>query len=414
MKISLLTIGDELIFGEIVDGNAARIGRRLHGAGLKAVRCLTVGDHEQDIVDAILFLAECSDAVIITGGLGPTSDDMTARAAARATGRRLMLNEEALASLKAFCAGLEGDIHPLNDKQALLPAKAEVIPNPIGTACGFRLLHNGKHLIFMPGVPEEMGLMLDTQVMPFLLERFRPSSREMVWVFKVFGLSEPQVEELVTAAVGGPVPGLALAYCVDFPEIQVKLRFSGEICDLDDAGREEILDRVRRSLGAALVTEGDQSIDQVVAALFRTKGKTLALAESCTGGLIAKRITDLPGSSAYFREGLVTYADEAKIRYLDLPRELLQSKGAVSMETARAMAWGARRRSGCDLALAVTGIAGPDGGTEAKPVGTVFIAIADQGGCVAKGFRFTGDREKIRTMTAYTAMDWLRRRLMSY
>jgi nicotinamide-nucleotide amidase len=229
---------------------------------------------------------------------------------------------------------------------------------------------------------------------------------------RVFGLSESHIENLLKD-LSQPREGVMIAYCVSYPEVEIKLRGEGE----DEVRLKELLDatadKARERLGDHLTAEGGETIDMVVARLFREKGITLSLAESCTGGMIAKRITDLAGSSAYFLEGAVTYGNEAKIRRLQVGADLLQKEGAVSSAAAMAMARGMRQMSGSDIALAVTGIAGPDGGTEEKPVGTVFIAMAGRSDCIAKRYNFSGNRERIRIVTSFTAMDWLRRHLLT-
>jgi nicotinamide-nucleotide amidase len=412
MKISTLSIGDEVIFGEIVDSNVAHIASRLYESGLQLRRHLCVGDNEPDILDAIEMLASHNDFVIATGGLGPTVDDLTARSAARATGRRLVLNEDALAHLKERYRLMGREMLPSTEKQALLPTKITLVPNPIGTACGFIIPHKGCFLFFLPGVPVEMKRMLDETVIPFILSRTKQKTCIETRVMRVLGLSETHVENRIQE-LARPREGLTIAYCVSFPEVEVKLRAEGE----NEARVREILDstaeKVREQLGDHLVAEGEETIDTVVAALFREKGLTLSLAESCTGGLIAARITDLPGSSAYFLEGAVTYSNETKIRRLQVPPELLEKEGAVSSATAMAMARGIRKASGSDIALAVTGISGPEGGSEEKPVGTVFLALAGRSDCTSKRYQFSGDRERIRRMSAFTALDWLRRHLLA-
>ncbi|RII28499.1 MAG: competence/damage-inducible protein A [Geobacter sp.] len=412
MKIATLSIGDELMYGEVVDTNTACIAERLYRVGLTVQRHLTVGDGEPDIVEALEFLSDKSDAVIVTGGLGPTIDDITSRAAAKATGRRLVLNDEALAHLKGVNEKLGGNLHPLNEKQALMPTKSTLIPNPVGTACGFHLIHQGRYLFFLPGVPGEMVRMLDETVVPFLLERNRYRKVVRTRVLKVFGPSEAEVDFLLKELAAVNV-GITVAFNVIFPEIHVKLRAEGESEVAVDDLLERAMAEARAKLNGVVFAEDGATMDSVVAGLFREKGITLSLAESCTGGLVAKRITDQPGSSAYFLEGVVTYTNAAKTRYLGVPPQLLAEKGAVSGEVAMAMAKGMRRVSGSDVALAVTGIAGPDGGTPEKPIGTVYIALANRAGCHAKRYAFYGDREEIRTITALTAMDWLRRQLLS-
>ncbi|HEY5973584.1 MAG TPA: CinA family nicotinamide mononucleotide deamidase-related protein [Geobacteraceae bacterium] len=412
MTVAILSIGDELLRGEVVDTNAAHLGSRLTAEGLAVTEQLTVGDDEAAIAAALTTLATHHGAVIVTGGLGPTDDDVTARAAARATGRRLALNDEALVHLRRVAGLFGGESHPLNDKQALLPVKAALVPNPAGTACGFTLEHQGALLVFLPGVPVEMARMLTESVLPLLRERFPARRTLRTRVLTVFGLPE--------VAVGGllrdlPLPaGLTLAYNVDYPAILVKLRGEGDDPHRLEAALELTVGQLRQRLGDVVVAEGEETMDTVVAGLFRASGATVALAESCSGGLVAKRLTDLAGSSAYFLLSAVTYANSAKERLLGVSPQLLASYGAVSREAAMAMARGARQLAGSDLGLAITGIAGPDGGSPAKPVGTVYLALAEGRGCQVKEYRFAGSRGQIRTITAYTALDWLRRRLVSW
>jgi nicotinamide-nucleotide amidase len=412
MKIATLSIGDEVIFGEIVDTNAAHIATRLYDIGFKVQRHLCVGDNEFDILEAFEALAGHADFVIATGGLGPTVDDITARAIAKAAGRRLVLNDEALDHLHRFYAKAGREMVPNTERQCLLPAKAALIANPVGTASGFALSHKGTTLFFLPGVPVEMKRMLDETVIPTIQAHGRKQQFVQTRVLKVFGLSEIEVEQLLKD-VARPEAGLTVAYCVNFPEVHVKLRVEGK----DEAELNALLDEARskagEKLGDFIIAEGDATIDSVVSRLFQEKGVTLSLAESCTGGLVAKRITDLAGSSAYFLEGAVTYSNAAKTRVLGVSPELLAENGAVSSVVAMTMAKGIRRLSGADIALSVTGIAGPDGGTSEKPVGTVFLALAANSDCKAKRYSFFGDRERIRLITAFTAMDWLRRYLQS-
>jgi len=412
MKISTLSIGDEVIFGEIVDTNVAHISSRLYDAGFQLRRHLCVGDNEPDIMDAIELLASHNDFVIATGGLGPTVDDLTARAAARATGRRLVLNEDALAHLKERYRLMGREMLPSTEKQALLPTKINLVPNPIGTACGFIIPHKGCFLFFLPGVPGEMKRMLEETVIPFILARTKQKTTIETRVMRVLGLSETHIENCIKE-LARPREGLTIAYCVSFPEVEVKLRAEGD----NETQLRELLDttaaKVREQLGEHVVAEGGETIDSVVAALFRKKGVTLSLAESCTGGQIAAKITELAGSSAYFLEGAVTYSNESKIHRLQVPAELLEKEGAVSSATAMAMARGIRKASGSDIALAVTGIAGPEGGSEEKPVGTVYLALAGRSDCIAKRYQFSWDRERVRRMTTFTALDWLRRHLLA-
>lgn len=412
MNISILSIGDELVRGEVIDTNAAVIAGSLVACGLKVRHHLTVGDAEPDIVEAVQALSGTSDVAIVTGGLGPTTDDLTARAAARATGRRLVLNNQALAHVRLVAEKLGDAVAALNEKQAYIPDRSKLIPNPRGTACGFFLTHGGALLFFLPGVPAEMRQMLEETVVPVILERAGQKKCLQTAVLKVFGPSEAEVNQLLrgVADAGSPV---TVAYGVDFPEIFVKLRGEGENPQVVAEALALVRNRARQKLAEFIYAEDDETMDSMVARLSLGKGITLSLAESCTGGLLAKRITDVAGSSAYFLMGVVTYSNAAKSALLGVSPQLLDEEGAVSAETAMAMARGVRTLSGSDLALAVTGIAGPVGGTAEKPVGTVFIALDSRDGCRAREYHFRGNRQEIREITTFAALDWLRRYLLS-
>lgn len=412
MKISTLSIGDELICGQLTDTNAGTIASLLLMEGLRIQRHLAVGDNEPDIIGALADLERVSDAIIITGGLGPTADDLTSLAAARATGRRLIINEDARSHARLMSGKLKNlIICPLSDKQAMIPTKSALIPNPGGTASGFHLMHNGCFMFFMPGVPTEMVVMLRDTVIPFLLERVGKKRVIRTESLNLFGPCEAEVDELLLG-IARPEQGLTLGICVTFPWMKVTLRVEADNLDAATDLLVPAVYAVRGRLNDYCFSTGDISMDDAVAELFRDRCLSLSLAESCSGGLIAKRITDIPGSSRYFCEGAVTYSNTAKTRLLGVPAELLNSCGAVSSECASAMAKGIRIASGSDLGLAVTGIAGPDGGTEEKPVGTVFISLAAPGGCWTKRFQFSGNRDEVRIMTAWTALDWLRRYLL--
>jgi nicotinamide-nucleotide amidase len=412
MKISTLSIGDELICGQLTDTNAGTIAAALVGEGLRVQRHLVVGDNELDIMAALGELSRLSDAIIITGGLGPTADDMTARAAARSTGRRLVVNENARAHVRTRTPYPESAVvssHP--DKQYMMPTKSTLLPNSTGTACGFQLMHNGCFMFFLPGVPYEMKIMLDESVIPYIQERVTHKRVIQRVTLNVFGPCEAEVDELLQG-IAHPDHGLFLGICVAFPGIRLTLRAEADTAEAASELLEPATKAVCECLNEYIYSVGPASIDEVVAELFREQGVTLSLAESCTGGLISKRITDVPGSSAYFLESVVTYSTMAKQRLPGVSADILESCGSVSSECASLMAKGIRAESGSDLGLAVTGVAGPAGGSSEKPVGTVFISLAAPDGCWTKRFQFSGNREEIRTMTAWTALDWLRRYLL--
>ncbi|TLM65341.1 MAG: CinA family nicotinamide mononucleotide deamidase-related protein [Deltaproteobacteria bacterium] len=410
MTLAVLAIGDELLNGDQPDTNTADIARLLAGHGLALGEAACVRDREEEIAAALNRLAAAHRAVIVTGGLGPTADDRTARAAAKALGVPLALDPVALKQIRDRFQAWGRPMHPRDEKQALLPARAAVLANPEGVAPGFHLRHpKGAELFFLPGVPAEMRAMLAAGVLPRLLAAAAPRPAAAVQRLTVFGLPEPEIEQrLVRAALPD---GVELAYTVDFPVVRVRLSASGDGADLA-VDRAELA--ARRALEEHLVALGDETLAGATARLLTAAGLTVALAESCTGGLIAKLLTDQPGASAFFERGAVTYANAAKTGWLKVPPPLLARSGAVSAECARAMARGIRRAAGTALGLAVTGIAGPDGGTPDKPVGTVFIALAGADGERVEGFLFRGGRDRIRLHSACTALDWLRRQAIDH
>lgn len=405
LNIAVLTTGDELINGEMADTNTLQIARFLGEKGYAIRESRSVGDLEEEIAQALLELAAKREVVIVTGGLGPTEDDLTARAAARAFGRRLALNDEALRQLRDFFHRNNLEMNPRNEKQALLPQKAAILPNLLGTAPGFTFRQGKAELFFLPGVPKEMVAMLEQEVLPRLQARSggHPLQER---ILKIFGLSEPQTEEMLAAQ---PLPqGTLLGFGIDYPFLLVKLRATGEEAD-------QLLDQAelaaRRLLEPYIFGSGRETLPGNVARMLTNAGLTIALAESCTGGMIAAMLTDLPGASAFLERGAVTYANSAKRDWLGVSDDILEREGAVSEACALAMARGIREAAGTDLGLAVTGIAGPEGGTPQKPVGTVFLALCGADFEQVKGFRFSGDREKIRRMAACMALDWVRRYL---
>lgn len=410
MLIAVLTIGDELLNGDQPDTNTAAIARILGEHALIIREAACVRDREDEISAALNRLAAAHQAVIVTGGLGPTADDRTARGAARALGIPLSLDPTALRQIRERFQGWGRAMHPRDEKQALLPARAAVLVNPLGVAPGFHLRHpKGAELFFLPGVPLEMHAMLTDSVVPQLLAQCPVRPAMAVQRLAVFGLPEPEVENRLEQA--GLPEGVTIAYTIDFP--LVKVRFAAEGSDAQlRVDRAELA--ARRALDEHLVALGDDTLAETTARLLTAAGLTVAIAESCTGGLIAKLLTDQPGASAFFERGAITYANKAKVSWLKVPAPLLAGSGAVSRECARAMARGIRRAADTDLGLAVTGIAGPDGGTPDKPVGTVFLAMATADAEEVREFHFSGDRHQIRLRSACEGLDWLRRQAASH
>jgi nicotinamide-nucleotide amidase len=400
--VATLSIGDELLCGEVVDTNQSHIAGRLFESGLRAARHLMVADDEPAIVAALRELSREHDAVVVTGGLGPTADDVTAAAAASAAGVPLEHFPEAQENLTRFSRRIAGGLHPANDRQAFLPQGSALIPNPVGTACGFRVRIGAAECYFMPGVPFEMKPMLEATVLPELVNR-AGAVPQLRTTMKLFGIPEATAG----AELAGVIPegaAVQLGYCVKFPEVHLILRTPTNRRDQHEAAVAAVTERLSRHLFA----RDEETLDSLLAELFRATGRTLALAESCTGGLIAARVTQTAGSSAWFLEGAVTYSNEAKSRMLGVPASLIEAHGAVSEEVAQAMAEGARRESGADLAVSVTGIAGPEGGSAEKPVGTVFIALAHAGGCSVERHQFPGDRDRVRSITCFSALNLVR------
>ena len=410
VKIAILSTGDEVLSGQIADTNAAWIADFLLGHGFQPVLHLAVGDDLDRIVAALELARQNADAVLATGGLGPTEDDLTTAAVCRFAELGAALNERAQSMMQERFRLIGREMSPSNRKQALLPEGAELLENPIGTAAGYHLQVRGVYYFFMPGVPREMTLMMEQQVLPVLslLRRERMVFRQRV--FRTFGLTESRLGEILCAV---PLPeGVKLGFRAVFPEIQVKLVARAVSAELAEQALDQVAPRFREKVGPFIYSEDGRSLAAVVGDLLRQAKLKLAVAESCTGGLIAKMITDLPGSSDYFERGHVTYSNAAKIELLGVAPELIERQGAVSSEVARAMAEGARVKAGVDVVLAVTGIAGPAGGSPEKPVGTVHIALADADGTVEQKFLFPRpEREFVRELAAYAALDLLRRRL---
>lgn len=409
LRCEILSTGDEVLTGMIVDTNAAFLADQMGGLGFEVVRHTTVGDDRGMLESTFRELGESADVVLCTGGLGPTIDDLTTQIAAAVLGVELVLDEVALAHMEGLWKA-RGRVMPENNRrQALLPKPAEALPNPIGTAPGFTVRIGRAQFFFMPGVPREMKKMFAEQVVP-RLERLRPEPTVFeVRVLRSFGLTESQTDQML-AGLEERFPEVKLGFRAHFPEIQVKLTVKGPDVTAAKARLEAAADEVRRRLGAHVFSDG-AAIEEIVGEGLRREKATLATAESCTGGLVAQMITAIAGSSEYFDRGFVTYSNQAKMDLLGVSEAILREHGAVSEPCVRAMAEGARARAGTTYALAITGIAGPGGGTPEKPVGLVYVALAAPDKTVVRRIRWPGQREQVRAISAMVALDLLRRRL---
>lgn len=402
--IAILTTGDELLSGEITDSNTSTIAGILSTYGYRLRCSLSVPDQEKEIIAALQYLIGHVQFIIVTGGLGPTGDDRTARAAAKTLGQPLVVNEEALDMVHQWFTRRKRRMEPSNERQALLPQWAQPLPNQRGTAPGFRLQHADCELFFLPGVPIEMKTMFKQSVLPVLQQKIPGANPQQQRTFKLFGLSEPKVDRMVPYRQL-PV-GVEVAFALDYPLVLVKLKASGSDAEFRLDQAEALL---LKELGDYLMARDGETPEGNVGKLLTNAGLTLSLAESCTGGLLTTMLTSQPGASAFLERAGITYADSAKADWLKVPTRLLQQYGAVSENCARAMASGLRHTAGTDLSLAITGIAGPDGGTEEKPVGTVFLALASATGVHVKRYSFSGNRNRIQRMSATMALEWLRR-----
>jgi len=405
----ILSTGDELTTGRVVDTNSAVIAEHLYSAGIKVAAVLKVGDERERLIWAFEQARDLGNLIIGTGGLGPTTDDLTAEMAAAFLGCRLV-QDEAVANglIKRFEArGIAWTENNL--KQALFPEGATIIPNPIGTAPGFRVsICPGKDLIWLSGVPQEMIAMLDSTVMRWIGSQQEKGAGIHSATFKIYGLTESKLDSLVKSILLSPHG--KFSFRAHFPDLTLRLIVTGGEQEKNDFDRH--CEEVRRILGEHIYAEGDLTMEECVGGLLSEKKHTLALAESCTGGLISRRITRIAGSSSYYFGGAVTYANEAKINFLGVNAATLEKHGAVSEETALEMSRGIREKTGATIALSVTGIAGPSGGTPEKPVGTVWMSIAQKGRHEARLFQLHGDRERIIHGASQAALNWLRTTLL--
>jgi nicotinamide-nucleotide amidase len=411
MQGEIITTGTELLTGRIGDFNARYAARRLHEAGLAVQRLTILGDHSPLFQDLLVEALTRSQFIIITGGLGPTEDDITVAAAAQILNLRLRCDEVLLARIRRCLGERRIPWEERYARLALIPEGAQVL-DPGGMACGFALKHGGARLFFLPGVPEEMKVLFDALVLPALVESAGEGERLAQRTLRLFGISEAQLQQVVSHLPDFQQGGVTVGFYPNFPETHLTLTMRGR----DRQTLEETLDRLTSSLarevGDVLLGSDLVSLEGLVGRYLKKSGLTLAVAESCTGGLIGHRLTDVPGASDYFLGGVVSYSNEAKQDLLRVPAAVLAQHGAVSPETARDMARGVREVFSADVGLAVTGIAGPSGGSPLKPVGTVYIGLATAEGEDVWHYQFHGNRAEIKTLTAETALDRLRRELI--
>ena len=411
-----IAIGSELLVGGRSDSNSLFITEALGAIGIEVRFKSIVGDDQTDI--AIVLKTACSRAgiIILTGGLGPTMDDRTREAIAAVTGARLARRKEALEGMETRLAQWGRIPNKGQLRQALIPSQATVLPNPMGSAPGFTLVWRGTHIIALPGVPAEMRAMVQQSVIPHVISQFERSKSRgrqpvMRILFHTWGMPEADVDAKLKGLMTKRVP-VALGLLASPAGVLVSLTTKGER-GLKEGALTALADEVRARLGEWIYAEGQDTIEEVVGRLLSKQRRTVAVAESCTGGLITYRLTQVPGSSVYVDRAAVCYGNQAKIEMLGVSAKLVDDYGAVSREVAAAMAKGMRERAGVSVALSITGIAGPGGATETKPVGLVYIGLDDGGHeVITREFRFHGDRSIIRQRAAQAALDMLRRWLL--
>lgn len=412
-RAAILSTGDEITTGKVVDTNSNYIADKLIEAGLEVASIVTVGDVAERIVWAWEQAMVHADVIISTGGIGPTADDLTTELVAKVAGVELVFSEEVAENIRRIFASLNRTMPENNLKQAQFPAGATIISNHLGTAPGYRLAletpRGRKHLIVLPGVPREMKPMMEESVMPWIGEMRGGGDVFLTRTFQTFGISESGLDELVSGVIAEDEG--KLAFRANFPQISMRVTVRGKAGEVERRV-EGLARRLREKIGPYVYGEGDVSMEGVVGQFLKEQGKTVGFAEACSGGLSSHRLTNVPGSSDYFLGSIIAYSDKAKIQLLNVNPDTLSQHGAVSEETVKEMASGVRTRLGTDIGVAVTGIAGPDGGTPDKPVGTACLALAMDGTLVSRQYKLWGNREWIKTLTSQLCLDWVRRALL--
>lgn len=412
MNAYIITIGDEILIGQVVNTNAAYIGEQLTQHRFKVIGSSVVPDNEEKIIKEFKRAYKQSDIIIVTGGLGPTHDDVTRKCVVEFFETELVLNEDVLNDIKRFFEIRGRELSNTNKEQALIPKIAEPIRNSRGTAPGIWIEKDNKIFIVMPGVPYEMKNMMETYVLPRLDEMFG-AKRSFLLTRNLLTTGIPEsslydklgdINELLT--------GAKLAFLPNQFGVRLRITVEEKTEEKAVSKLEEIEQKIRSIIGKYIYGKNDDNLEGIVAKLLIDRGLKLSVAESCTGGLIANRLTNINGSSQFFERGVVAYSNAAKVELLKVDEDVIAKYGAVSLEVARQMAEGIKSISGTDIGLSVTGIMGPTGATANKPVGLVFIGICDDKICTAKEFRFGDDRLLNKDRASQAALEMLRRNLL--
>jgi nicotinamide-nucleotide amidase len=420
MKAEIISIGDEILYGEIVDANSTFIAEKLTNEGIEVVFATSVGDDIAKIAQAFDTAESRADVIVVTGGLGPTSDDLTKKAIVKAFKRNLVFHEEILKEIEKSFEKRGKSMPKINQNQALIPQGAKPLANLWGVAPGIFIEADapsgrGNILFFaLPGVPLEMKWMLENEILPILRSK-KSNGFILRKTLKTTGISESALYERIEGVLE-PKGDIKIAFLPSYLGVDIRLTANlmqkSESAQMDarpgEAKIEELEQRIRDILGIYIFGTGDQTLEEVVGKLLADNGKTIAVAESCTGGLIGAKFTNVSGSSKYFERGMVTYSNQAKIELLGIPQEIIDQYGAVSERTAILMAEGVRKSAKTDYGLSSTGIAGPTGGTPEKPVGLVYIGFACENDSFAQKFQFGGERITNRERAAQAALNMVR------
>lgn len=410
MNVELITIGDELLSGNTIDTNAAFIGKKLMEAGIDLVYHTSVGDNAELILSALGIAMNRVDAILVTGGLGPTHDDITKKTLCKFFKRQLVFHEEVLRDLTQRYTQLGMTMPAVNQNQALLPQGAKFIENKIGSALGLVFEESGKLLVAMPGVPAEMMPMLTDHVIPMLKQKESGISIIQKTI-RTTGIMESAIFEKVRDLIDENQQ-IKIAFLPSYKGVDIRLTMKSASSQKAQQTIDELIDKLKSRIGRYIFGFDNDELPAVVGNLLKERGMTLAVAESCTGGLVGKIMTDIPGSSDYFLGGIIAYANSVKVNVLNVPADIIENYGAVSKETASAMAKGVRALTDASIGLAITGIAGPGGGNQEKPVGLTFFGLCDEKGTLIEEHRYGTDRERNRLRAAYTAINFVRRRLI--
>jgi len=410
MNAEIIAIGSELLTPDRVDTNSLWLTERLNAIGIDVRLKTIVGDDDLRLEEAVRDAVRRTDLLIATGGLGPTEDDITRKIFARVLGRPLVLDDTVLEGIRDRFRQFGLTMTSNNERQALVPRDAEVLPNARGSAPGLLIQHERTLIVLFPGPPREMMPMFSEQI-EARLEKLSHGERIRKRVMRSTGIGESALDQRI-APIYGQYSNPATTILSKPGEVEIHLTATSETAEMAEKLLDELAGRIEDELFPAIFSHRGESLEEIVGLGLTVKGYTLATAESCTGGLVAKRITDVPGSSAFFLEGHVTYSNASKTRMLGVPDSLIAEHGAVSAEVAEAMALGVKEVSGATIGVATTGIAGPGGGSEEKPVGLVYIAIADDVQVEAKPYTLFGSRSEIRERASQIALDLIRRRFL--